>query len=226
MTSDRPNPETPPPTRPPGRRLAIAVLTGAIIAGIGFAGVYGIAGLGGNASGDPACRPAADLARKLTPLIHGEVAALMPAHAGLRIPDVTFQDANGQSRRLSDWRGKTVLLNLWATWCVPCRKEMPALNGLQDKLGGGAFEVVAVNIDTNNPDRPKTWLNEAGVRTLSYFSDAKARVFQELKVIGRATGMPTSVLIDPAGCEIATMAGPADWSGEDALRLVTAALPK
>lgn len=193
---------------------------------IGFVGVYGIGGLGGNPSGDPTCRPATELAKKLTPLIHGEVAALTPANAGLRIPDLSFQDAAGQTRKLSEWRGKTVLLNLWATWCVPCRKEMPALNALQSKLAGSDFEVVAVNIDTNNLDRPKSWLQEVGVSALGYFSDAKARAFQELKAIGRAAGMPTSVLIDAQGCEIGTMAGPADWASPDAINLLTAAINK
>src|SRR5437762_12379305 len=87
------------------RRLAFAV--GAVLIGglIGLGGVYGIGGILRNASGDPACRPAADLAKKLTPLIHGEVAALTPASIGLRIPEVAFQDAAGATRKLSDWRG-------------------------------------------------------------------------------------------------------------------------
>ena len=208
------------------RRLALAV--GTVLAGavVGLAGIYGIGGLKGNAPGDPACRPAADLARALMPLIHGEVAALTPASAGLRIPDLSFQDPSGQTRRLSEWRGKTVLLNLWATWCVPCRREMPALDSLQAQLGGPQFEVVAINIDTNNLDRPRNWLRDAGIAKLGFFSDSKARVFQELKAIGRAAGMPTSVLIDPSGCEIGTMAGPAEWASDDAVKLLTASLSR
>gem|GEM_PF-51651 len=208
------------------RRLALAV--GTVLAGavVGLAGIYGIGGLKGNAPGAPACRPAADLARALMPLIHGEVAALTPASAGLRIPDLSFQDPSGQTRRLSEWRGKTVLLNLWATWCVPCRREMPALDSLQAQLGGPQFEVVAINIDTNNLDRPRNWLRDAGIAKLGFFSDSKARVFQELKAIGRAAGMPTSVLIDPSGCEIGTMAGPAEWASDDAVKLLTASLSR
>jgi len=197
-----------------------AVLVGGVI---GLAGVYGIGGLSRNA-GDPTCRAATDLARKLTPLIHGEVAAINPAISGLRIPDLTFQDGTGATRKLSDWRGKVVLLNLWATWCVPCRREMPALDALQAKLGSPQFDVVAVNIDTRDPDKPKTWLKDAGVTTLGYFSDEKARVFQELKAIGRAIGMPTSVLIDVNGCEIGTMAGPAEWASDDGVALIKAAV--
>ena len=197
-----------------------AVLVGGVI---GLAGVYGIGGLSRNA-GDPSCRAATDLAKKLTPLIHGEVAALNPASSGLRIPDLTFQDASGATRKLSEWHGKVVLLNLWATWCVPCRREMPALDALQAKLGSPKFDVVAVNIDTRDLDKPKSWLKTAGVTTLTYFSDEKARVFQELKAIGRAIGMPTSVLIDANGCEIGTMAGPAEWASDDGVALIKAAL--
>jgi thiol-disulfide isomerase/thioredoxin len=150
----------------------------------------------------------------------------LPARTGLRIPELTFQDASGDTRKLSEWRGKTVLLNLWATWCVPCRREMPALDGLKAKLGGPQFDVVAVNIDTMDADKPKTWMKEAGITTLNYFSDQRARVFQELKAVGRAVGMPTSVLIDAAGCEIGTMAGPADWASDDSISLIKAAVAK
>jgi thiol-disulfide isomerase/thioredoxin len=142
----------------------------------------------------------------------------------LQLPDLAFVDASGATKKLSDWRGRTVLVNLWATWCVPCRKEMPALDALQAKLGAGDFEVVAVNIDTRDLDKPKTFYEEEGLRRLAFYSDAKARVFQELKAVGRALGMPTTVLVDGHGCEIASLAGPAEWASEDAVRLISAAL--
>jgi thiol-disulfide isomerase/thioredoxin len=222
MTNDMP--ELPPLRLAPTRRIPIVM--GAVLIGglIGFAGVHGIGGLKHNAPGDPACRGAVDLAQKLAPLAHGEVAALTVATAPLRLPDLAFEDAEGKPKKLSDWRGRTVLVNLWATWCVPCRKEMPALEGLQAKLGGPDFEVVAVNIDTRDPEKPKTFLKEAGLTRLGYFRDQNAKVFQDLKAIGRALGMPTSVLVDGQGCEIATIAGPAEWDSGDAIRLITAAL--
>jgi thiol-disulfide isomerase/thioredoxin len=117
-----------------------------------------------------------------------------------------------------------VLVNLWATWCVPCRREMPALENLQTKLGGPDFEVVAINIDTRDPEKPKNFLKNANLTRLGYFSDKKAKVFQDLKAIGRALGMPTSVLVDGQGCEIATIAGPAEWASDDAVKLITAAM--
>jgi thiol-disulfide isomerase/thioredoxin len=117
-----------------------------------------------------------------------------------------------------------VLLNLWATWCVPCRKEMPTLDALEGRLGGAKFQVVAVNIDTRNPDRPKAFLKEIGINKLAYYADPDAKTFQDLKAIGRAFGMPTTVLVDPQGCEIGTIAGPAEWASDDAVKLIKAAL--
>src|SRR5204862_2729975 len=188
------------------------------------AGVYGLGGLKRGSGGDSACAGAVDLARKIGPLAHGEVAALTMATSPLRLPDLAFEDADGKPRKLSDWRGKTVLLNLWATWCVPCRKEMPALDELQAKLGGKDFEVVAVNIDTRDADKPKNFLKDANLTRLGYFTDQKAKVFQDLIAIGRALGMPTSVLIDAQGCEIGTIAGPAEWASDDAVKLIKAAV--
>jgi thiol-disulfide isomerase/thioredoxin len=222
MTNDMP--ELPSPRPAATRRIPIAI--GAVLIGavIGFAGIYGFGGLKRNAGGDTACRPAVDLARKLAPLAQGEVAALTMATSPLRLPDLAFEDADGKPRKLSDWRGRTVLVNLWATWCVPCRREMPALDSLQTKLGGPNFEVVAVNIDTRDPEKPKNFLKDAHLTRLDFFSDPKAKVFQELKAVGRALGMPTSVLVDGQGCEIATIAGPAEWGSDDAVKLLTAAV--
>ena len=216
-------PENPSPPPAPMRRLPVAI--GVVVAGalIGLGGYYGL-GLKRGPAGDAACVAAVEVAKRIAPLAHGEVAAVTMASSPLRLPDLTFEDAEGKPRKLSDWRGKTVLLNLWATWCVPCRKEMPALDELQGKLGGKDFEVVAVNIDTRDPDKPKNFLKEANLTRLGYFTDQKAKVFQDLKVIGRALGMPTSVLVDPQGCEIGTIAGPAEWASEDAQKLIKAAV--
>src|SRR4051812_43172297 len=222
MTNDMP--QTPLPRPAPMRRIPMAI--GAVLAGavIGFVAVYGIGGLKRGAGGDSACTGAVDLAKKLAPLAHGEVAALTMATAPLRLPDLSFEDADGKPKKLSDWRGKTVLLNLWATWCVPCRKEMPALDALQTRLGGKDFEVVAINIDTRDPDKPKNFLKDANLTRLGYFTDTKAKVFQDLKNIGKALGMPTSVLVDGQGCEIGTIAGPAEWASDDAIALIKAAV--
>jgi thiol-disulfide isomerase/thioredoxin len=216
-------PELPSPPPAATRRIPIVIAAVVVGAAIGFAGVYGVGALRRGPAGDPACRGAVDLARRIAPLAHGEVAALTMATAPLRLPDLAFEDADGQPKKLSDWRGRTVLVNLWATWCVPCRKEMPALEGLQTKLSGPNFEVVAVNIDTRDPEKPKKFLKDANLSRLGYYSDDKAKVFQDLKTVGRALGMPTSVLVDGQGCEIATIAGPAEWDSDDAVKLIQAA---
>jgi thiol-disulfide isomerase/thioredoxin len=221
MTNDTPESTSPAPA--PTRRIPYvigAVLIGAVI---GYAGIYGLGGLKRNASGDAICAPAVGISQKIAPLAHGEVAALTMATTPLRLPDLTFQDADGNQKKLSDWRGHTVLVNLWATWCVPCRKEMPALDRLQAKLGSKDFQVVAINIDTRDPEKPRNFLNEAKLTRLGFFNDSKAQVFQELKAVGRALGMPTSVLVDGQGCEIGTIAGPAEWDSDDAVKLITAA---
>jgi hypothetical protein len=103
---------------------------------------------------------------------------------------------------------------------------MPALDALEGELGGQNFQVVAVNIDTRDLPKPKNWLKDAGIARLAYYSDPSAKVFQELKSVGRAIGMPTTLLVDPSGCELASLAGPAEWASEDALRLMRAALEK
>jgi thiol-disulfide isomerase/thioredoxin len=204
-----------------GKKPLIAALAVVVAA----AAVYGLVGIPRNA-GDAACRPAVDLARRLVPLVHGEVAAITPADTALRLPEMKFRDGAGQERALADWHGRTVLFNLWATWCVPCRREMPALDALQAKLGGPDFEVVAVNIDTRDPEKPKAWLRDTGIVNLAYYADANARVFQDLKTVGKALGMPTTLMVDREGCEVATLAGPAEWSSEDGIKLVSAALAR
>ncbi|HEY3679666.1 MAG TPA: TlpA disulfide reductase family protein [Bradyrhizobium sp.] len=205
------------------KRLALIVAGGIAGVVVGLAAVYGIATTLGNRD-DAGCRPAVETARHAAPLAQGEVAAVAMADQPLRVPDLMFHDGTGAERKLSDWQGRTVLLNLWATWCVPCRKEMPALDALQAKLGSPNFEVVAVNIDTRDPDKPRAWLKEAGITKLSYYADPSAKVFQDLKLIGKAFGMPTTLIVDPARCEIGTVAGPAEWASPDGVKLVQAAL--
>lgn len=208
------------------KRLAMIVAGGVAGVAVGLAGVYGFSALTRNAGGDSACRAAVQLAKKVAPFASGAVAAINIAKSPLKVPDLAFEDAKGKKLSLASFRGRTVLLNLWATWCVPCRKEMPTLDALEGELGGKNFQVVAVNIDTRDPDKPKQFLNGIGVSKLAYYADPSAKSFQDLKAIGRAFGMPTTMLIDPQGCEIGTIAGPAEWASRDALKLIKAALGK
>ena len=206
-------------------RFTLIALGLAVGAAFGLAAVYGISAMQRNPT-EAACRPATETAKRLGPLARGEVAAVGIASEPKRLPELAFTDTQGRPRKLADFQGKTVLLNLWATWCVPCRKEMPALDALQTRLGSDRFEVVAVNIDTRNLDKPKAWLEEVGIKQLGYYADPSAKVFQDLKAVGKAFGMPTTLLIDPQGCELGTLAGPAEWASEDAVKLIEAALGK
>ena len=146
------------------KRLVMVVAGGIAGVAIALAAVYGINTIQRNA-GDTACAGAAGQAQRLAPLAHGEVAAFAVADQPVRLPDLAFRDAGGNERHLSDWRGRTVLLNLWATWCIPCRKEMPALDALEGKLGGPNFQVVAISIDDMSSASSSTD-SRAGRRTL------------------------------------------------------------
>jgi thiol-disulfide isomerase/thioredoxin len=201
------------------------MMIGAVLVGLLAVG----AALYGSLSGDhnPAtaeCRAAKPVAERLAPLARGEVAAVTVARDPGPLPDLAFTDPQNRSTSLREMKGRTVLLNLWATWCAPCRQEMPALDKLQAEFGGPRFEVVAINIDQRNLDRPKAWLKDAGVARLAYYSDPQAKVFQDLRQAGKAVGMPTTFLLDPNGCELASLSGPAEWASDDAKRLVQAAI--
>jgi thiol-disulfide isomerase/thioredoxin len=215
-----------PPAAPPDkarRRVTLLAACGGLAILAVLAGVYGMGRWRSNPAA-AACAPAVAAAGRIAPLAHGEIAALTMARAPFRVPDLAFKDAQGRERKLSDWRGRTVLLNLWATWCVPCRKEMPALDALQAALGGDKFEVVTISIDTRDPEKPLAFLKDAGVSHLAYFSDQSAKVFQELKMAGKAFGMPTTLIVDRNGCEIGEMAGPAEWASADGVKLVSAVI--
>jgi thiol-disulfide isomerase/thioredoxin len=210
------------------KRLAMVLAGGIAGVVVGLAGVYGISVLrsnaGDNSAKDTACRPAVEMASKIAPFARGEVAAVNVARSPMRVPNLVFTDGAGKPMTLADFKGRTVLLNLWATWCVPCRKEMPTLDAVQAKLGGPNFQVVAVNIDTRDPGKPKQFLQDIGVHSLAYYADPSAKTFQDLKAVGRAFGMPTTMLVDPHGCELGTVAGPAEWASDDAVKLLQAAL--
>ncbi len=187
--------------------------------------LYGMAPPGGKeaAVGDPACAASQALARKLGPFARGEVASMSLAKASHPLPALGFANEAGAAVTLADFKGRTVLLNLWATWCLPCRKEMPALDRLQGTRGSDRFSVVTINIDTAKLDRVKAFWTETNIASLTFYADSAAETFQALKQAGKALGLPTTILVGPDGCEIGTMAGPAQWDSKDALALIDAA---
>jgi thiol-disulfide isomerase/thioredoxin len=202
------------------RRAPLIAIAAVAVAAAGLAVLYGKGASGKDEAA--LCPHAGAIAQRLAPLAKGEVAALAVDKRPVPAVDVSFNAPDGKKLTLADFRGRNVLLNLWATWCVPCRAEMPALDRLQAKFGGPDFQVVAVNIDTNRLDRPRAFFSDAGVKTLDLYADPSADVFESLKVAGKALGLPTSLLIDKDGCEIGVMAGPAPWDSGDAEAAVIA----
>jgi thiol-disulfide isomerase/thioredoxin len=170
------------------------------------------------------CQPAKTQGVALTPFTKGQVAAMVATEHPLSLQSVSFKGPEGQPLSVDSFKGKTVLLNLWATWCVPCREEMPALNALQKDLGSDKFEVVAVNIDTGDDEKPKAFRSEIGVDRLGYYRDNTMSVFNALKKQGLAFGLPVTLLVNPKGCLVSAMNGPAAWDSEDAKGLIRAAV--
>ena len=218
-----PAPTDPVPARPTRQRLRWLVAAAGLLVLLGAGAVlYGM-GRGGKETAAAACPGAGAAAARLDPLVHGEVAALALSKNPPRLDGLAFQAEDGTRKTLADFHGRTVLLNLWATWCVPCRKEMPALDRLQAAAGGPDFQVVAINIDTAKLERPKQFLANTGVTSLPFYADPTAKVFQTLRESAGVIGLPTTFLIDRNGCALGAMAGPADWSSDDARRLIEAA---
>ncbi|MFD0914925.1 TlpA disulfide reductase family protein [Pseudahrensia aquimaris] len=165
-----------------------------------------------------------DLRTKLTAASVGEVAAFNVSEKPTKLPAISFKDGDGTTRGIDDWSGRTVLMNLWATWCAPCRKEMPDLQALDAELGGDSFEVVAVSVDQGEPQKPKDFYNEIGLDTLGFYHDGTVDTLFTLKQASLAFGLPATLLIDGEGCVLGVLNGPALWAGEDAKRLVRAAM--
>ena len=206
---------------PGTRRFALAGLAAVVAVALGAGVLYGTNAVPGKDAAAACPAAAGRLAAKLAPLAQGEVAALNVAKAPRAAIPLAFADGAGGKKTLADFHGKTILLNLWATWCAPCRAEMPALDRLQAKLGGPDFEVVSINVDTARLDRPKAFLDEIGVKSLARYADPTGDAFEALRLAGKALGLPTSLLIDRDGCELGIVAGPAKWDSDDAIRLIT-----
>lgn len=133
--------------------------------------------------------------------------------------NISFNGPDEQPHRLSDWKGRVVLINLWATWCIPCRREMPALNDLQAKVGDKDFEVVAINLDKGSLDKSRKFLQEYGIDNLRLYSDPTNKVARHLK----AFGLPVTILVDREGRELGWYAGEMEWSSQDAVDLMEGA---
>jgi thiol-disulfide isomerase/thioredoxin len=132
------------------------------------------------------------------------------------VPDTSFTDPEGGTHSLADYRGKVVLLNFWATWCAPCREEMPSLDALQAELGGDDFQVVAIAAGHNPAPAIEKFLTEAKITNLPVLLDPRQGLARGMGVMG----MPVTILIDRDGNEIARLIGGADWASEASKTLI------
>ena len=203
-----------------------------ILAGLGVAaaalvgaGLYGFGGGSGNGGDAGAvCTDTAAAAARLGPLVGGEVAAFLVAEREDYLGDLAFTGEDGAPKTLADFAGRVVLVNLWATWCAPCRQEMPALDRLATAAGGADFAVVPISIDTGSADKPKAFLESIGVKSLPLYTDPSTEIFQEMKRRSLALGLPVTLLLDRKGCRLGHINGPAEWDSHEAKALIDAAV--
>ena len=132
------------------------------------------------------------------------------------VAQIAFDDAEGHAHKLQDFSGKVLVLNVWATWCVPCRTEMPTLDRLQGNMGSADFEVVPVSIDRGGIETVRKFYGEIGVHNLAMYADSSGQV---LRQVG-ALGLPTTLLVDRSGHEIGRVIGPAEWDSAEVMQFL------
>lgn len=203
--------------------VAIAAVLGVVAGGLA---VYmrGTGDGNGSLTASADCAPAQAAIKRLDPFAKGQVAAFVTEKNGRSLSLPAFKGPDGKDMTLEAYQPRVQLVNLWATWCVPCREEMPALNALQKALGGDKFQVTAINLDTGDATKPKKFLAETKIDALPLHHDATLSSFNEMKRAGIAIGLPASVLIDGKGCMLGALNGPAAWESDDAKALIRAAI--
>jgi thiol-disulfide isomerase/thioredoxin len=172
------------------------------------------------------CQLAERLSREISAKATGKIGTLLFYRNPARPPDMRFLDTNGAEIGMDHFGGRSILINIWATWCPPCRDEMKYLDKLQAEFGGSGFEVVAVNVDTRRPDYPRQWLADNGIDNLAYYSEPSGALMSLLRRTGHLIGLPVTILVAPDSCELALMRGAAEWSSPDAVALVEALLER
>jgi thiol-disulfide isomerase/thioredoxin len=154
----------------------------------------------------------------LEALREGSMKKLAFAAEPSAVPSTTFTDASGAEHSLADWRGKYVLVNFWATWCAPCRKELPELDALNRDFGGEDFAVVTIATGRNPVPAIERLFAEVGVESLPILLDPKQALSRDMGVLG----LPVSVILGPEGHEIARMSGDAEWNSDSARAIIGA----
>ncbi|MEP0067839.1 TlpA disulfide reductase family protein [Pyruvatibacter sp.] len=156
----------------------------------------------------------------LKPYAVGAVQNFVAAREPLPLEAIEFVDGDGNPLTLADFTGRVVLLNLWATWCAPCREEMPALDALQAEAGSDDFLVLALSLDRGGIEKPKDFLEEIEIKHLALYHDKTGRMGTRLG----AFGLPTTLLIGRDGKSLGRLVGPAHWDDPDAVALIQAAI--
>jgi thiol-disulfide isomerase/thioredoxin len=170
------------------------------------------------------CPVRPDVAAAIDEAAQGELAALNATAEGRGYADLAFIDKDGKAKTIADFKGKTLLINFWASWCVPCREEMPALNALAAKYNDQSFEVLPINLDIGDSglDKARQFLAEGQWPNLPLYADPTFKAFDRLKTEAVAVGLPASILVDAEGCEVGVLQGPAHWDTPDGGRVVEA----
>jgi thiol-disulfide isomerase/thioredoxin len=152
----------------------------------------------------------------------GDMKKLIFHETSKPVSDIPFEHADGSEGTLADYKGKYVVLNFWATWCAPCRKEMPMLSELQTELGGEAFEVVTLATGRNAPQAMQRFFDEIGVDNLPLHRDPKSAIAREMGVLG----LPITMILSPEGEELARLLGDAEWNSDSAKAILRALIEK
>jgi thiol-disulfide isomerase/thioredoxin len=148
----------------------------------------------------------------------GDMKKLMFTSSPQAVPLTTFIDESDAVHSLEQFRGKYVVLNFWATWCAPCRHEMPMLSNLATQMADKPVAVVTIATGRNSLTGMRKFFDEIGVDNLPLFRDPKQKLAREMAVLG----LPVTVIIDPAGNEIARLRGDATWDGDSAVAIINA----
>lgn len=211
----------------------LLTLVAAVVLG---SGLYAILGSSGNTSvgaatasseltREQSCALSVERGKTIDTAATGDVAAYRAIEDPLDLTTLmSFKDIDGNEKTLADWSGRFVLLNLWATWCPPCREEMPWLEELEVTKGGDDFQVVPVSIDAGDKGKPLDFLKSINIKAMPFMHDNTMNAFHNLRKKGVALGMPTTLLVDTNGCALGVLNGPAHWASDDAKRFIDAAL--
>ena len=195
--------------------------------------VLGVAGLGvaiaawlylGNAAQATSCDVQPGPAQIIDAAATGELAALNGTGTGRGYADMAFKDAAGTEMSIADFKGKALLVNFWASWCIPCRAEMPALDAIATQYNSDRFMVLPITLDigAGGLEKAQAFLDEGQFETLPLYADPSFAAFERLKREAVAVGLPATLLLDPEGCELAVLQGPAEWESADGRAVVDA----